>query len=94
MVRRSLVALTTVFATVYACDGDGSYREACASVALDGSLFEAREVLETAGGRYGGYIDDEHRYVRDLDWCAVTVDDDGLVVRVRYLEPSLSWEAR
>lgn len=93
MVRRCLVALTTVFATVYACGGDDDYREACASVALGGSLCDAHEVLRPAGGRYAGYIEGEHRYARDLDWCALTVDEEGEVMRVRYVEPSRSWSA-
>lgn len=93
MVRRSLVALATVFATVYACEDDDGFRRACGEVALDGSLCEAHEVLHSAGGRYGGFIDGEHRYVHELDWCAVTVDDDGAVVRVRYLSPDTTWQA-
>lgn len=73
-------------------DDDG-YRDACSQVPLDGSVCEARHVLEPEGARYGGYIEGEHRWVKHLVWCALTVDGDGRVVGVRYLEPSMSWRA-
>lgn len=88
-----MLALATMFLAAHACGPDDGYRAACAEVPLEGSLCEARDGLEAAGGRYGGYIDGEHRWVRDLRWCALTVDDEQRVRRVRYLEPSMSWQA-
>ncbi len=86
-----MLALATMFLTAHACGEDG-YRAACGAVPLGGSLCDARNVLEPAGGRYGGYLEGEHRWTRELRWCAVTVDD-GSVVRVRYLEPAPAWRA-
>lgn len=91
MVRRSLIALATVFATVYACQDDDGYRRACMAVPLDGSLYEAYEVLRPAGGHYDGYVEGEHLFLRNLAWCAISIDDEERVFRVRYLEPSASW---
>lgn len=88
-----MLALVTMYLAAHACAPDDGYRAACSEVRLDGSLCEARQVLEPAGGRYGGFIEGEHRWVRDLRWCALSVDSEGSVVGVRYLEPTMSWEA-
>lgn len=87
-----MLALATMFLAAHACSDDDSYRAACSAVPLGASLCEARNVLEPAGGRYGGYIEGEHRWMRELNWCAITAEE-GTVVRVRYLEPAASWQA-
>ena len=58
-------------------------------------LFAIVQALTNLGFRSAGMSAEgrEHRWVRDLRWCALTVDEEQRVLRVRYLEPSMSWQA-
>lgn len=86
------VALVGVCLLVRSCNYD-RYKRACEGIRPGSSLADARRPIEDAGGKWVARVvkpdGDEHQWLRvrfsfEHQNCAVTVDDDERVLRVRY----------